>query len=313
MDKGLILSSAEGGSMGEKDGKLRHFLEDKRRYADLWNGIMFGGRQFVKAEALEYDKQMRKISNHNKALEKMRKGNGISAKELYQNDGEYLYDFRKEDKIYPVITLVLYWGTKEWDGPTTLHEMMDFGTEDLGEDSEFTRELKNLIPEMPLHFLDVSKIENTEQFKTELRPFFELYKRRNDKEAFIQYLQAEDVIKRMDEKSWQTLVGLTESKRLKKLIDTKKECEKVGKKGENIVCRALEEFYNDGINEGKTVGKDMKLIELVCRKIIKGKELLLIMEELEEDEDTIKKIYDVALKLKPNLDIEKVYSILHTK
>lgn len=243
----------------------------------------------------------------------MRKDNGISAKELYQNDGEYLYDFRKEDKIYPVITLVLYWGTKEWDGPTTLHEMMDFGTEDLGEDGEFTRELKNLIPEMPLHFLDVSKIENTEQFKTELRPFFELYKRRNDKEAFIQYLQAEDVIQRMDEKSWQTLVDLTESKRLKKLIDTKKECEKVGKKGENIVCRALEEFYNDGVNEGKTVGKDVKLIELVCRKIIKGKDLLLIMEELEEDEDTIKKIYDVALRLKPNLDVEKVYSILHTK
>lgn len=40
--------------------------------------------------------------------------------------GEYLYGFRKKDKLNPAITFVLYSGEETWDGPTSLHEMLDF-------------------------------------------------------------------------------------------------------------------------------------------------------------------------------------------
>ncbi|MBP3603864.1 MAG: hypothetical protein J6J79_06935 [Lachnospiraceae bacterium] len=60
-------------------------------------------------------------------------------------------------------------------------------------------------------------------------------------------------------------------------------------------------------------GADLKLIEQVCRKIAKGKEMPLIAEELEEDESTIKKIYDAAVNLAPDFNVEKVYNILHAK
>ena len=39
--------------MGKKDILLKSYLEDARRYADLWNGGVFCGRQMVKAEELE--------------------------------------------------------------------------------------------------------------------------------------------------------------------------------------------------------------------------------------------------------------------
>lgn len=39
----------------------------------------------------------------------------------------------------------------------------------------------------------------------------------------------------------------------------------------------------------------------------------LIAEELEEDESTIKKIYDAAVNLAPDFNVEKVYNILHAK
>lgn len=40
--------------------------------------------------------------------------------------GEYLYGYSKDSKLNPVITFVLYSGAEEWDGPVSLHEMIDF-------------------------------------------------------------------------------------------------------------------------------------------------------------------------------------------
>lgn len=39
--------------------------------------------------------------------------------------GEYLSHFGKRNKLKPVITLVIYFGDKEWDAPTSLYEMFD--------------------------------------------------------------------------------------------------------------------------------------------------------------------------------------------
>lgn len=228
------------------------------------------------SEALEYDRQIRKISDRNKELKKA----GKSIKELYENNGEFLYDFRKEDKLYPVVTLVLYWGKKEWDGPKTLYEMIDFGVADSQEEAEFVEELKKLMPDFSLHFLDMSNIENTERFKTELGPFFELYKRRNDKEAFVQYLSENEAVERMDEKSWQMLVDMTESKRLKKLIDTKNENNQNGRKEEKRMCKALEDYYNDAKSEGKNEGikEGIKVTIRTCKKL--GNDMDKVKSEL---------------------------------
>ena len=38
--------------------------------------------------------------------------------------GEYLSGFHKDDKLIPVITLVIYFGSKKWDAPKRLHEML---------------------------------------------------------------------------------------------------------------------------------------------------------------------------------------------
>ena len=38
---------------------------------------------------------------------------------------EFLSGFRKTDKLMPVITATIYFGPDEWDGPLSLHEMMN--------------------------------------------------------------------------------------------------------------------------------------------------------------------------------------------
>lgn len=122
---------------------------------------------------------------------------------------------------------------------------------DWGEESE---EIKNLVPEYPIHFLDLSKIEHPEYFKTELRPFFELYKNRNNKKEFIEYLRNSRECVKMDAESWDVLGKVTNSPKM--INDFKNKMEKNNKaEEEGNMCRALEEFYNDGVAEGRAEGR----------------------------------------------------------
>ena len=45
--------SCKGGHMGSKDIGLKSYLQDAARYADLWNGGVFKGKQIVQAEELQ--------------------------------------------------------------------------------------------------------------------------------------------------------------------------------------------------------------------------------------------------------------------
>ena len=49
------------------------------------------------------------------------------------------------------------------------------------------------------------------------------------------------------------------------------------------------------------------LLNLVCKKLRKGKSPIVIAEELEEESDRIQKICDIAMPYVPNYDLEKVF------
>lgn len=74
---------------------------------------------------------------------------------------EFLSGFKKQDKVKPIFTLVIYWGTKEWDAPKSLYEMMDIKEEMNGIIKEYVNDYK-------LHVIVPNEIENFEQFSTEL-------------------------------------------------------------------------------------------------------------------------------------------------
>lgn len=67
----------------------------------------------------------------------------------------------------------------------------------------------------------------------------------------------------------------------------------------------------EGHAEGLTEGEEKKLIELVCKKIRKGKNAEEIAEILEEETAVISRIYDVAVKFSPEYDCDKIYEELH--
>ncbi len=62
-----------------------------------------------------------------------------------------------------------------------------------------------------------------------------------------------------------------------------------------------------GEEYGKEIGQDMKLAELVCCKLRKGKNVDLIADELEEDFAVVESICKAAENASPEYDGEVVY------
>ena len=69
----------------------------------------------------------------------------------------------------------------------------------------------------------------------------------------------------------------------------------------------ISEGYQRGKDDGVSEGKDQQLIQMVCKKIYKGKSPAIIAQELEESEETVRKICDAAKEFAPEYDCEKIY------
>lgn len=87
------------------------------------------------------------------------------------------------------------------------------------------------------------------------------------------------------------------------------------KEGVNQMCNLSDAIEERGIQQGMQwgmqQGEEQKLIELICRKVRKGKSLEVIAEELEEEVSAISPIYDAVLQSAPDYDSGKVYAFLH--
>lgn len=339
--------------MGKEDMLLKSYLGDARRYADLWNGALFGGRQLVKPgeleeaspvllkeggtflekrrdlvmkqsrqgqrfavlvaenqktvdysmpirvmleEALAYYRQMKNIQKANEEADrKYRAGEGEA---VYADAGERLYRFRSTDRLKPIATLVVYWGEGDWPGARNLHELVEFG----GGEEPFSRQLTKLVPRYPLHFLDLSGFRHFEYFKTELGPFLELYQKRNDKEAFRKYVETHKKYWKMDRESLYVFSHLTNSRNLKELIKNEE-----GKKEEDSMCRAIDEWLEDvkreGKAEGRVEGKAEGRMEGKAEGKAEGKmeSILTLLEDFGEIPDSLQK----RIRAQKNADMLK--------
>ncbi len=59
--------------------------------------------------------------------------------------------------------------------------------------------------------------------------------------------------------------------------------------------------------EGRSEGEISKLISLICKKMEKNLSVPEIADVLEEDVDTVQRIYDIALEFAPDYDVKKIY------
>lgn len=62
----------------------------------------------------------------------------------------------------------------------------------------------------------------------------------------------------------------------------------------------------EGRIEGKIEGRKEHLIECICKKLRKGKEIVTIAEELEEEIGVVEKICEIAKKFAPDYDVDAI-------
>lgn len=187
----------------------------------------------------------------------------MAHREFYRDEGEFLYKVRSGDWLLPVVTLIVYWGEKEWKGPKSLHEMICF--DDM--DTEMEHAWKKLIPEYPLHFLEVSSFRHFEYFRTELGPLLEIFQKRNSRESIRRYFAAGDWHRRMDEESWELLEQLTGSKSLEKQFRQRSEREKQREEEEMgcVIDEVLEEMAGE-MAEERAVAMAEKMAEKMAEE-----------------------------------------------
>ena len=194
------------------DTVLKNYWSDNEQFADLFNAVLFDGRQVILPEELEdvdteestvlehkdYAESI-KASRDNIKIQKKSTVHGVqfvllglesqehihyampmrimgydygsykkqydsNAKKYQSSEGldedEFLSKMKKTDKLIPVITVVVYYGEKPWDGAESLHEMLNIPEEM----KQFVNDYQMLLVEARENDLKLHNINNQDFF-----------------------------------------------------------------------------------------------------------------------------------------------------
>lgn len=167
----------------------------------------------------------------------------------FETSAEFLSGFHKDDKLYPVITVVIYWGTNEWNGARSLEEMFDVSNE----------AYRRFIPKYELNLLTPKDIQDSDfdKFSTDLGLVLKFLKSADSKQA-IQELVRNDPNYRSIPWDAAEMIRLFGNFTFEY---TKRE--------ENVdMCKALEDWAAESRAEGEEKGILETLADLVKKGLI---------------------------------------------
>ncbi len=213
-------------------------------------------------DALQYGKQ---INNADKSHKK----DGI-----HLSQREFLSRFRKEDKLTPVITLVVYFGVDKWDGAKSIHEMLN------------TRnpELLKYVQDYRINLIEPACIKPKEldKFTSSLREVLGYIKYSNDKDKLLSFVTS----------SPDTVIDVDAARVINVMTKTHIDIPDDAK--EINMCKAIEDLIKDskaegrnegraeGRNEGRHEGVVETLIGLVNDNLLSAKDAAVRLNMTEE-------------------------------
>lgn len=284
------------------DVVLKDFWRDNRRFADLFNTVLFQGKEVLKPDALEEQdteisgiiemKNYREtLSRSRDVVKKMADGFEfvILAEEnqqhihyamplrnmIYDSMGylkecqeitrkhraageklvgaEFLSGLKKEDRLHPIISLTIYYGEDNWDGPCSLQDMII----DMPED------IRAVFPDYSMNLLEVRDSGKYIFHNPDVQIVFEI-----SREAMAGHFD------KIQEKYRDVLI----SSELLTVIGTMISSRELQVMGENKevdnVCTAIERLKREnlekGIEKGRSEGIEEGKILLVKTLLLNG-------------------------------------------
>lgn len=182
-------------------------------------------------DAFSYMKEYDEIAARNK-----KDGN-------FQSADEFLSGLKKEDRLHPVISLCVYYGESEWDGPCSLKDML-----------EIPEKIKPLVSDYRMNLIQVRSSESLRFSNSDVNIVFDVSRSIYARD----YMKIKEVYRNHDIPADLGLVigAITESQ---KLIDHALESEQKG--GRINMCNALEELRKEGVEEGRQEGRWEGILE----------------------------------------------------
>ncbi|MCM1388196.1 MAG: hypothetical protein NC231_12780 [Bacillus sp. (in: Bacteria)] len=113
------------------DGKMEYVLYGAESQARIHYAMVVKNNLY---DALEYAGQVEEAAKSHRQEMKRRKEQGEAesgADKKTPSSGEFLSGFWKEDRLIPSITVTIFFGSDEWDGPLSLFDMMDVSDPDV--------------------------------------------------------------------------------------------------------------------------------------------------------------------------------------
>ena len=181
-------------------------------------------------DALQYDKQVAMIAAANRRNKRF-------SSETMRNNGEFLSGFFRTDKILPVITLTLYFGTEPWDGPLSLREMYDIN------DSK----LLDFVPDYRVQLIQPMTLseDDFEKFHTSLREVLQTIKYSVDAQKLTEYITQNERMHRLDLSAANvinTVAGIG--------LEIRQD------RGKVDMCKAIEDLKAESRAEGREEGRE---------------------------------------------------------
>lgn len=153
------------------------------------------------------------------------------------SEDEYLSRMKKTDKFIPVITIVVYYGEKPWDGATSLHGMLNI-----------PKEMELFINDYKMHLVEARK-NNLKLHNINNRDLFNLLEILLNKSGKLNEIR-EKAINYAKEHSVEKSVIMT----VAGAANCKLDYNLISEKGDADMCTVFEETRKEGVIEGVAQG-----------------------------------------------------------
>lgn len=290
--------------MAQADIAEKNFIELNDVFADIYNVLVFEGKQVMLEDALsnqsplsQYKADEGMLHEQERDIFKIWRGHGVNLmiagienqtrpdkdmpfrvigydgamyrSQLLKTKEKVVNGQKKKVAIkerYPVVTIVLYFGKERWDYPKNLIECFEPPLAD----DEITEVLKEYIQDYRVHVFDIPRLtkEQVRLFRSDFRIVADYY---TNVYNTNEYVPDNAVITHVDE-FLKLMKVLTGDKRFEEIAHTITEAEKE----ELRMCRILDEReargeargFERGLTEGIEQGKVNTLVFLVKDGII---------------------------------------------
>ena len=271
------------------DTVLKNYWSGNEQFADLFNAVLFEGKQAIRPEALEdVDTEESSVLEHKDYAESIRASRdnikvskrstafgvelvmlGMESQEhihyampmrimgydygtykkqydsnakKYQTakgleEDEYLSGMKKTDRFIPVITMVVYYGEKPWDGAVSLHGMLNIPEEM----KAFVNDYKILLVEARENSLTLHNMKNVAFFNLMKVILDKSLSRDEARKKVIDYAREHNV----DKSVIMTVAGATNCR-----IDYNA----LSRKGDLDMCTLFDEIAKENETKGEAKG-----------------------------------------------------------